>query len=76
MTFTTWADVPLMFRVRQDAALMDISYDTARHQVSRGLCEVPPALVKPYRWRKEDVRRYIETSTVVDDRRRKSRRAA
>lgn len=73
MTFTKWCDVPLVLRTRQYAALMNISYETARHQVSRGTCDVPPSMVRPYRWCRDDVRHHIDGSNEVDDRRRKAK---
>ena len=72
----THVSVPKIIRGRQYAELMSLHYETVRHQASRGTCEVPPCMVRPYRWRAEDVKRHLESVTASADRRAKDRRAA
>lgn len=66
LTLTTAPDVLLL---REYCALMRESERRVRAQVTAGACRVAPRLVRPYRWLRADIERYLSTITLPADRR-------
>lgn len=64
-----WEALPLTLRMADIAAIYAISIRTVRDKVERGDEDIPrPNFVRPYRWRRDEVRRHYERHTVRDQR--------
>lgn len=68
------ASRPRLIRQREYAERVGVSFDAVTKQVQRGRCDVQPCAVRPYRWREDDVERWIRTTSLVDARRTHARR--
>lgn len=70
----TLPHLPDVFRLELYAQTMNVCEETVYRQIAAGICEVPPALVKPYRWLRVDLESYLSTVSLVDSRKRHARR--
>jgi len=71
-----WSALPLVLDAHDIAGLYRLHAKTVRAKAAAGDPGLPaPALDRPWRWRREDVRRHFETVTV-DGIRRARRQAA
>lgn len=69
MTVTSWNDLPLTLRMQDIAGIYGINVWTVRKKVERGDEDVPrPAFARPYRWRREDVRKHYEGHSIGEQR--------
>lgn len=64
-----------LVRARQYREIMAISATTLKRQLKSARCDVQPAMCRPYRWRKADLQRHLDTTSLPEDRRRKARDA-
>jgi hypothetical protein len=61
----TWDDYPLTLTMRQVAEIFGINEQTVRKRVVRCSPLIPPpSFIRPYAWRREDVKRFYETASV------------
>lgn len=58
-------------RTDEYAAAMNIGMTKLYAQLRTGRCEVPPRMVRPYRWLKADLHEHLVTVTIATDRRAK-----
>lgn len=67
---TDWSQLPLTLRMTHIAAIYDLHIKTVRNKVERHAIDIPqPAFIRPYRWRRDDVRAHFEAQRVAVQRR-------
>lgn len=66
----TWNDYPLRLSMRHMAEISGTTPRTVRKRILAVSPLVPvPHFIHPYGWRRDDVRRWFETQTLVHQRR-------
>lgn len=69
-----------LIRQREYCERVGVPFDTVTKQIQQGRCDVTPCAIRPYRWRADDVDRWIRTTTLPAARKqradRKKREAA
>lgn len=67
---------PKLVRLKRAAEMWGIATSTLHQQVREGTARLMPCLVKPYRWREEDIERDIKTASYTHSRSLERRRAS
>jgi hypothetical protein len=70
VTVRDWSELPLTLHMRHIAAIYALHEKTVRSKVEKADPSIPrPAFLRPYRWRKSDVRKHYEEWSVAQHRR-------
>jgi hypothetical protein len=70
----TWDDYDDVLCMRDVADILKVNVKTVRKRMEQhSPLQPPPAFIRPYRWRKADVKRFVDTASVEHQRRELAR---